>query len=53
MKKRYIKPEIETVEVSTEQMIAMSDPVYPDEVTGVEGQSKQYDFDLWEMDEEE
>ena len=54
MKKKYIKPEIQVVEVELQSMLAASDMgVFPDETPVESGLSKGYDkFDVWGLDEE-
>ncbi|MBQ9676961.1 MAG: hypothetical protein IJV44_02360 [Prevotella sp.] len=41
MKKTYINPEMEIVKLETQQLIASSVPLNPDEVNG--GLSREYD----------
>ena len=54
MEKKYIKPEIQVVEIELQPMMAASEVgVYSDE-TNIEDRSKEhtYSFDVWELDEE-
>ncbi|MBR2016189.1 MAG: hypothetical protein IKA00_02645 [Prevotella sp.] len=54
MEKKYIKPEIQVVEIELQPMMAASEVgVYSDK-TNYEDRSKEhtYSFDVWELDEE-
>ena len=56
MEKKYIKPEIQVVEVELQPMMAASDmSVFADEVPVESGLSKEHEsrgFDVWGLDEE-
>ena len=55
MEKKYIKPEIQVVEIELQPMMAASEPLHVlSSETNEVDRSKEhtYSFDAWELDEE-
>ncbi|MBO5467834.1 MAG: hypothetical protein J6A02_10425 [Prevotella sp.] len=54
MEKKYIKPEIQVVEIELQPMMAASEVGVLSSETNYEDRSKEhtYSFDVWELDEE-